>query len=73
MVYIVDDDPAIQQALERLMRSAGLRAETFASVLDLLDKGSSTSASASSQISACPISAALICPQFLAQQGRHGP
>jgi FixJ family two-component response regulator len=26
MVYIVDDDPAIQQALERLMRSAGLRA-----------------------------------------------
>jgi hypothetical protein len=39
MVYIVDDDPAIQQALERLMRSAGLRAETFASVLDLLDKG----------------------------------
>ena len=35
MVYIVDDDPAIQQALERLMRSAGLRAETFASVLDL--------------------------------------
>jgi hypothetical protein len=36
MVYIVDDDPAIQQALERLMRSAGLRAETFASVLDLI-------------------------------------
>ena len=38
MVYIVDDDPAIQQALGRLMRSAGLRAETFAAVRALLDR-----------------------------------
>jgi FixJ family two-component response regulator len=39
VVYIVDDEAAIRQALARLMRSAGLRAETFASVTEVLDKG----------------------------------
>jgi FixJ family two-component response regulator len=31
IVYVVDDDDSVREALEELIRSAGLRAETFAS------------------------------------------
>jgi FixJ family two-component response regulator len=37
MVYVVDDDPSVGKALERLMRSAGHEVRTFASALDFLD------------------------------------
>jgi FixJ family two-component response regulator len=73
MVYIVDDDPAIQQALERLMRSAGLRAETFASVLDLLDKGSFDERVCIVADIRLPDISGLDLPEFLAQQGRSRP
>ena len=36
-VYIVDDDESFRAALERLMRSAGLTAQTFASAQEFLD------------------------------------
>jgi FixJ family two-component response regulator len=36
IVYIVDDDPLIQQALDSLIRSAGLRVQAFASAHDFL-------------------------------------
>jgi FixJ family two-component response regulator len=36
-VYIVDDDPAVQQALRLLFRSAGYRAELFSSAVQFLE------------------------------------
>ena len=36
-VYVVDDDPSIRKALERLFRSAGYHALTFESAEDFLD------------------------------------
>jgi FixJ family two-component response regulator len=36
LVYVVDDDPSIRKALERLLRSAGYDAMTFASALEFL-------------------------------------
>jgi FixJ family two-component response regulator len=36
-VYVVDDDPSVRKALERLLRSAGHDAKTFASALEFLD------------------------------------
>lgn len=35
-VFIVDDDPSIQRALKRLLRSHGLRARIFSSAVDFL-------------------------------------
>jgi FixJ family two-component response regulator len=73
MVYIVDDDPAIQQALERLMRSAGLRAETFGSVIDLLDKGAFDERVCIVADIRLPQISGLELPGLLAQQGRSRP
>lgn len=35
-IYVVDDDPSVRKSLERLIRSAGYRAQTFASADDFL-------------------------------------
>src|SRR5512139_3950830 len=37
VVYVVDDDPSVGKALERLMRSAGYEVRTFTSALGFLD------------------------------------
>jgi FixJ family two-component response regulator len=37
VVYVVDDDSSIRQALSSLLRSVGVRVETFASAHDFLD------------------------------------
>lgn len=37
VVYVVDDDPSVLRALERLLRSADLELETFTSALDFLN------------------------------------
>lgn len=37
IVFVVDDDPAVRQALESLLRSAGLTAQSFASAREFLD------------------------------------
>ena len=37
IVAIVDDDPSVRQSLQRLIRSAGWRSETFASAQEFLD------------------------------------
>jgi FixJ family two-component response regulator len=37
VVYVVDDDPSVRKALERLLRSAGHDARTFASASEFLD------------------------------------
>lgn len=36
-VYVIDDDPSVRKALERLLRSAGHKSETFASASEFLD------------------------------------
>jgi RNA polymerase sigma factor (sigma-70 family) len=38
MVFIVDDDTSVRKSLERLVRSVGLRAETFASAPEFLQR-----------------------------------
>ena len=37
VVYVVDDDPSVRKALERLLRSADYDAKTFASASEFLD------------------------------------
>jgi len=37
VVYVVDDDPSVRKSLERLLRSAGHDAKTFASALEFLE------------------------------------
>lgn len=37
-VYVVDDDPSVRKALERLLRSVGYRVGCFSSALDFLDR-----------------------------------
>jgi len=39
LIYVVDDDPSVGRALERLMRSAGYEVRTFTSALGFLDDG----------------------------------
>lgn len=39
LVCVVDDDPSVGRALERLMRSVGYRAQTFTSAQDFLEGG----------------------------------
>ncbi len=38
IVFVIDDDPSVRKALERLMRSAGHRAETFGSAREFLQR-----------------------------------
>ena len=37
IVYVVDDDPSVRKALERLLRSAGHEAKTFTSAFEFLE------------------------------------
>ena len=36
-MYVIDDDPSVQKALERLLRSAGHEAKIFSSAVEFLD------------------------------------
>jgi two-component system, LuxR family, response regulator FixJ len=38
-VVVVDDDPSVRRGVERLLRSAGYRVETFSSAREFLDRG----------------------------------
>jgi len=45
VVYVVDDDISVREALSSLIRSAGLRVETFSSAREFLGQSSSSAAS----------------------------
>ena len=45
IIAIVDDDPSVRRGLERLIRSAGWKAETFASAQEFLDRPGGEAAS----------------------------
>ncbi|MBV4523411.1 response regulator transcription factor [Pseudomonas sp. SWRI74] len=45
MVFVVDDDASIRDALSNLLRSAGIRVETFASTAEFLSQPKTDSAS----------------------------
>jgi FixJ family two-component response regulator len=75
VVYVVDDDASVRQALESLIRSVGLRVETFASVQDFLNR-----ASAPADAPTCvvldvrmPGLSGLDCQRQLAEAGQHLP
>lgn len=36
IVYVIDDDPSVREAIESLIRSVGMRVETFASAQDFM-------------------------------------
>ena len=38
-VFIIDDDPSVRQGLTRLVRAAGINAESYASAKEFLDSG----------------------------------
>ena len=38
-VFVVDDDPSVRRGLERLLRAAGYRAETYSSAEQFLEAG----------------------------------
>jgi FixJ family two-component response regulator len=40
VIAVVDDDPSVRQGLDRLIRSVGWKAETFASALGIPGPGS---------------------------------
>lgn len=44
LIFVVDDDAGMRSALHRLFKSAGFAVETFASALELLDRGDLTRA-----------------------------
>jgi FixJ family two-component response regulator len=41
-VFVVDDDLSVRRGMERLLRSAGYRVETFASALEFLERGAAS-------------------------------
>src|ERR1700737_1562355 len=45
VVYVVDDDPGVREALDSLIRSVGFRVQTFASAQDFLQSKPSTAPS----------------------------
>ena len=45
VVYVVDDDPGVREALDTLIRSVGFRVQTFASAQDFLQSKPSTAPS----------------------------
>lgn len=72
-VYILDDDPAIRQALARLMRSAGLVVQAYESVAEMLEKPQFDERVCIVADIRLPGISGLELPTLLAQQGRTRP
>jgi len=72
-VYIVDDDSSVRQALARLIRSAGMRAEVFASVPELVGLASSEEPDCVIVDIRMPDTSGLELPGLLARAGLRPP
>ena len=55
IVFVVDDDVSVREALERLIRSAGLTVESFASAEEFLNARARMHRAAWCSTSGCPI------------------
>src|SRR5262249_36691733 len=72
-IYIVDDDDSVRRGLARLLRSAGYRVETFASVREFLDRGDLDGAGCLVLDIRMPGETGLDLHQALIEQGRALP
>ena len=72
-VCIVDDDSSVRRGLERLLRSAGYRVETFASAREFLDRGDLDGLGCLVVDVRMPGESGLDLQQTLADQGRAIP
>jgi FixJ family two-component response regulator len=55
IVFVVDDDQAVREAIRSLLASVGLRVETFKTAQEFLNRKSLDLLDASSSMSACPV------------------
>jgi RNA polymerase sigma factor (sigma-70 family) len=73
VVFIVDDDASIRKSLERLVRSVGLRGETFASAPEFLQRVASDDPSCLVLDVRMPGVSGLALQETLAAAGHHIP
>ncbi len=72
-VYIVDNEPSVRKALARLVQSAGMRAEIFETVPDLLDSRRFAEPACVVADIRMPKVSGLELPGLLARQGNRLP
>ena len=73
LVFVIDDDEGIRQALKSLLQSVGLKVETFASGADFLECNSPNVPSCLVLMSACGASAVWISRQSSPRPGIQVP
>jgi FixJ family two-component response regulator len=73
IVYVVEDEPSIRIAYERLVRSAHLRARTFASVEEFMGADCSDENACVVSDVRMPGTSGFELPALLARAGRHLP
>ena len=72
-IVVVDDDPSVRRALDRLLRSAGYRVEVFESVREFLLNGDFQRASCLVLDVRMPGPNGLELQRLLTEAGRHIP
>jgi FixJ family two-component response regulator len=73
VVYVVDDDASVREALESLMRSIGLRVEVFASAQDFLNRARADAPACVVLDVRMPGLSGLDCQRRLAEAGLYLP
>ena len=73
LIYLVDDDASVRQALARLIRSAGMRAEVFETVPELVSQASSKAPDCVIADIRMPEISGLELPALLAKRGIRIP
>ena len=69
LIYLVDDDASVRQALARLIRSAGMCAEVFGTVPELVSQASDKAPDCVIADIRMPETSGLELPALLAKQG----
>ena len=72
-VYIVDDEPSVRQALGRLVQSAGMRAQVFGTVPELVGTRRFAERACIIADISMPGTSGLELPDLLAKQGHRFP